>query len=134
MSKRKVDTDPKLWEKLRLVAREMRHEPTPAENMLWRRLRNRQVADARFRRQHNVDRFVVDFYCAEASLVIEVDGPIHERSTEADQVRQEYLESLGLWVLRFTNDEVLTSMSSVIAAIRTALNSMDSPLHSLERG
>ena len=127
MSKRKLDADPALWEKLNLAAREMRHEPTVAEYALWRKLRNRQVANARFRRQHSIDRFIVDFYCAEASVVIEVDGPIHQYSAEADQVRQEYLESLGLHVLRFSNDEVLTSMATVLAAISAALNANDLP-------
>ena len=127
MGKRKIHPKPELWEKLRLVAQEMRHEPTPAERALWQQVRNRQVANARFRRQHSIDRFIVDFYCVEASLAIEVDGPIHQYSAEADQIRQEYLESLGLRVLRFTNEQVLTAMPSVIAAIRAALNPPDLP-------
>jgi very-short-patch-repair endonuclease len=70
MGKRKLDSASALWEKLKPIARQMRHEPTLAENALWQRLRNRQIANARFRRQHNIDRFVVDFYCAEVGLII----------------------------------------------------------------
>ncbi len=122
MSNRKLDSDPVLWEKLKPFARQMRLEPTPADNMLWQRLRKRQLANARFRRQHNIDRFAVDFYCAESNLVVEVDGPIHQYPADEDQIRQECLESLGLHVLRFTNDEVLTTVDSVLNRIRSALN------------
>jgi very-short-patch-repair endonuclease len=127
MSKRKLDTDTALWHKLKLAAREMRHKPTPAEKALWQRLRNRQIANARFRRQHNIDRFIADFYCAEAGLAIELDGPIHQYSEEADQIRQEILESLGFRVLRFTNEQVLTALPEVIDAICAALNPPDRP-------
>src|SRR5690349_2542855 len=96
-----------VYDKTKFLAREMRANPTPAENHLWRRIRNQQVLGYKFRRQHTIDRFIVDFYCTEARLVIEVDGSIHEEQQEADQLRTEFLESLGLRVLRFTNAEVL---------------------------
>jgi very-short-patch-repair endonuclease len=79
-----------LWDKLRPLARQMRHDPTPAEEYLWRRLRKHQVNGAHFRRQHAINRFVVDFYCASAHLVVEVDGPIHDYTPEEDAVRQEF--------------------------------------------
>lgn len=65
--------DKKLREKLRTVARQMRREPTPAEDLLWQRLRARQLSGFRFHRQHSIDRFIVDFLCPKAALVIEVD-------------------------------------------------------------
>jgi very-short-patch-repair endonuclease len=101
------------------AARAMRREPTPAENALWLRIRNRQVNGLKFRRQHSIDRFIVDFYCAEAQLVIEIDGLIHD-TLNADAERQEILESLGLCVLRFSNDDVLGRIENVIAQIKRA--------------
>ena len=106
-----------LWEKLKPLARQMRHEPTPAEKLLWQRLRNRKIANTKFRRQHGIERFVVDFYAAEARLIIEIDGPIHEYTQEEDALRQEYLESLNLHVIRFTNDQVLYDIEAVLKSI-----------------
>jgi hypothetical protein len=74
-------TTPHLWEKLKPVARQMRQEPTQAEDLLWQSLRNHQLLGFKFRRQHSIERFIVDFYCAEAKLVIEIDGPIHDYQT-----------------------------------------------------
>jgi very-short-patch-repair endonuclease len=114
-------TQPELWEKLKPLARRKRLEPTAAESKLWQFLRNRQIVDAKFRRQHSIERFIVDFFCAEASLVIEVDGPIHQYSTVEDAIRQEFLESQGFRVIRFTNEEVLTSFNTVLDQIKSTL-------------
>jgi len=114
-------TPPELWAKLKPLARQKRRDPTPAEDALWQRLRNRQIADTKFRRQHTIDRFIVDFYSADAHLVIEVDGPIHEYTPAEDVIRQEYLESLGLCVLRFTNDAVFSLLGDVVRQIREAI-------------
>src|SRR5260221_2218105 len=108
---------PKLWEKLKPLARQMRSEPTPAEVALWERLRGRKVAGCKFRRQHAIGKFIVDFYCLEKQLVVEVDGPIHEYTQEEDAVRQEFLESLGLKVVRVSNDEVFGGMEGGIGGI-----------------
>ena len=88
----------------------MRRNPTPAEDLLWQRLRDRRLAGFKFRRQHSVDRFIVDFYCPQTRLVVELDGPIHEQSREHDAVRQEFLETRGLRVLRFQNGQVMESV------------------------
>jgi len=114
-------TPPELWAKLKLLARQMRHAPTPAEDKLWQRLRNRQLHGFKFRRQHAIERFIVDFYCAEARLIVEVEGAIHQYTQEEDAIRQEFLESLGLRVLRFTNDEINTSLDKVLEKISAAL-------------
>jgi very-short-patch-repair endonuclease len=113
----RAKTTPELWAKLKPLARQMRHEPTGAENALWWRIRNRRIAGAKFRRQHAIDRFIVDFYCAEAQLIIEVDGSIHDYSQEEDAIRQEFLESLGVKVIRFTNGEVMQQMKAVLERI-----------------
>lgn len=99
-------TPPQLWEKLKPLAREMRHISTPEENLLWQRLRNRKVQDLKFRRQHTIGRFILDFYCSEASLAIEVEGSIHQFTQEQDAIRREYLESTGLMILRFSNEQI----------------------------
>ena len=91
-------TSPKLWENLKPLARRMRQEPTPAEHRLWQRPRRKQILGFRFRRQHAIDRFIVDFYCAQAQLVVEVDGPIHQYSLEQDTLREQVVTSLGLSV------------------------------------
>ena len=78
-----------------------------------------------FRRQHVIDRFIVDFYCPAAKLVLEVDGPVHDSTQEEDAIRQQFLESLGLHVLRFTNEEVLNRSDDVLTAIRSHLRASD---------
>lgn len=95
----------------------MRCEPTPAEEKLWQKLRNKQLLGFKFRRQHSIDRFIVDFYCGQANLIIEVDGSIHEYTQMEDAIRQEFLESLGFRVIRFRNEEVLNSLEGVLEKI-----------------
>ena len=95
----------------------MRCEPTAAENALWQRLRRKQLLGYKFRRQHTIDRFIVDFYSRDAQLIIEVDGPIHEYTKEEDTVRQEFLESLGLRVIRFNNEDVILNIEAVLDEI-----------------
>jgi very-short-patch-repair endonuclease len=115
-------TPPHLWEKLKPLAREMRRHPTLAEDKLWQRLRKHKLLGFKFRRQHAIDRFIVDFYCSKARLVVEVKGPIHQYTQEQDAIRQEFLESPGFHVLRFTNDEVNSALESVVERIAAALS------------
>jgi type I site-specific restriction-modification system R (restriction) subunit/very-short-patch-repair endonuclease len=106
-------------------AREMRKRATPAEDLLWGLLRNRQLADAKFRRQHQIGVYVVDFYCAEAKVVVECDGDVHDSaSADAhDRKRDAYLRSLGNTVLRFANDRILNDTESVLREIADHLPS-----------
>jgi very-short-patch-repair endonuclease len=117
----KWQTLPELWRKLKPLARQMRREPTPAEDKLWQQLRGKKLLGLKFRRQHAIDRFIVDFYCREARLIIEVDGPIHDYTQEEDKIRQEFLESQGYRVLRFSNEQVLTEIEGVLETIALAL-------------
>ncbi|MCB9450786.1 MAG: endonuclease domain-containing protein [Anaerolineaceae bacterium] len=117
---------PELWEKLKPLARQMRHEPTPAEDILWQRLRNRQVSGAKFRRQYAIERFIVDLACLEYRLIIEIDGDIHDYQQDYDMLRQAFLEAQGFQVLRFSNDDVLQSLDVVVTIIREALISQTS--------
>jgi very-short-patch-repair endonuclease len=128
-------TSPDLWQKLKPLARQMRRDPTPAERKLWQRLRRKQMHGYKFRRQHAIDRFIVDFYCRRARLVVEVDGPIHDYTVEQDAVRQEFLESQNLRVLRFSNEAVLTNMGAVLAEIsRVVETPPPSPLPARREG
>jgi very-short-patch-repair endonuclease len=101
----------------------MRHDPTPAESILWKALRGRQLAGFKFRRQHPIDRFIVDFYCADAHLVIEVDGDIHTYTEDEDAIRQQFIESRGLHVLRFRNQQIEDDLNNVLDAIHSVLES-----------
>jgi very-short-patch-repair endonuclease len=97
-----------------------RQNPTPAEEMLWRVLRAGNLEGVRFLRQKAFGRYIVDFYCASAKLVIELDGEVHD-TVEAqayDAVRTETLEARGWRVLRFSNDLVLEELPEVIRKIR----------------
>lgn len=122
MAKHYSPQNPRLRGKLRTIARQMRHEPTPAENLLWDRLRDRQLSGYKFHRQQLIDRFIVDFFCPSAALIVEVDGDIHQQQVEADHEREQLLASLGFRVIRFTNTEVLTQINQVLLQILEVLN------------
>ncbi len=112
---------PEWWNLLKPAAREMRHEPTKAEDILWSYLRDRRLAGYKFRRQHAVDRFILDFYCPASQLAVEVDGPIHERTAIEDAERDSVLATYGIRVLRVRNEEIFEDIQAVLTAIRTAL-------------
>lgn len=109
-------TTPELQER----ARELRWSMTPAEQVLWEALRGRKLDGLRFRTQHPVGRFILDFYCPERKLVVEVDGEIHDEQAERDQARTAHLEAYGYRVIRFRNDEIMNDLASVLDRIRTA--------------
>ncbi len=102
------------------VARVFRKEPTPSEDILWQALRNRQVDGRKFRRQQPIGAFVLDFFCAEERLAVEVDGPIHASQREADQMRQELIESLGVRFVRIPAETVEHDLPAALSAIRAA--------------
>jgi very-short-patch-repair endonuclease len=103
------------------AARAMRKQPTPAEAVLWRELRGNALG-VRFRRQHPVGRFILDFWCPAARLVIEVDGDIHDLRTERDAARTEMLVAFDYYEIRFRNEDVLNHLSDVIARIRAEVS------------
>ena len=120
-------TTGKQWTKLKPRARKMRKEPTYAESVLWEKLRRKQIGGFKFRRQQPIGNFIVDFYCSDAHLVIEVDGSIHDEDEQAkyDENRQLFLEELGIQVIRFTNDAVIKETDAVIDHIMKMLNNGD---------
>ncbi len=116
-------SSPEQWRKLKPHAQEMRHDPTPAEDCLWQRIRNRQIQGAKFRRQHTIEGFIVDFVCIEARLVIEVEGHIHNNIDQLmrDLERQAMLETKGFRVVQFSNHAVLHATDAVLQVINAIL-------------
>ena len=98
----------------------LRQRTTPAEEMLWSALRGRMVCGLKFRRQHPIGPFVVDFWCPERNLVVEVDGDVHDGQAEQDAYRDEHLAAFGCRVLRFRNGEVLHDLVPVLKRIADA--------------
>ena len=112
-------------------ARGMRKEPTDAERAMWRMLRHDSLG-ARFRRQHILEDFIVDFACLKKRLVVEIDGPIHEHSREEDALRTARLLEMGFHVVRFTNEEVMTRESFVFESIKQLVDTRPDLTSSLE--
>lgn len=110
--------------KIFLRAIELRNNMTKAEKKLWQELRNRELFKARWKAQHPIDIFVVDFYCHKYKLVIEVDGDIHlkEEIRERDDGREHDIEKLGISILRFTNKEIFENIESVKERILDEIN------------
>jgi len=111
---------PALAKRMREIARQLRRTPTPSEATLWRVIRKQQLDGRKFRRQMAIGAFVVDFYCHSERLVIEVDGSIHDKQQEADKIRQELIEGLGIRFIRVKNDEIENNLNSVLDRIRSA--------------
>ncbi len=103
--------------------RELRKKQTPAEQILWEILRDRQFAGLKFRRQHQFGDYVLDFFCHEVKLVVELDGAVHEHRTEKDAKRDAYLKSQGMQVLRISNKTLVKDTASVLAQITALLPS-----------
>ena len=101
------------------IARELRLTPTEAEETLWALLRNRQLNGKKFRRQHPIANYVVDFYCHESKLVVELDGDVHEEveAKEQDQLKTAWLIETGITVLKFCEDEVIDNPQNVLQKI-----------------
>ncbi len=98
-------------------ARNLRHNQTTAEELLWARLRNRQLGGHKFRRQVPLGRFIVDLACYDSRLVVEVDGGQHAESEAEDAARTAWLESRGFRVLRFWNNEVQENLEGILCRI-----------------
>ena len=98
-------------------SRELRSRQTKAESLIWSVLRGKRLAGLKFRRQHPIGPYFADFACIEKSIVIELDGGYHDLRYEEDRQRQDFLESAGWRVIRFSNDDVLADVEAVAISI-----------------
>jgi very-short-patch-repair endonuclease len=109
------------------IARRLRKNPTAAELVLWKRLRLRQAEGNKFRRQHRLGSYVVDFICLEKKLIVEVDGGHHADTVKTDLERTKWLESRGYKVLRFWNNDVLKDIDAICKVVFEALGNPPPP-------
>jgi len=95
--------------------RELRSRMTKAEIIFWSRIKNKQLG-YKFRRQHSIGKYIVDFYCSELNLIIEIDGGIHfiSENIEKDKSREEYFKKLGFEIIRYTNLDILNNLNQVL--------------------
>ncbi|WP_047548031.1 vitamin B12 dependent-methionine synthase activation domain-containing protein [Psychroserpens sp. Hel_I_66] len=115
--------DPVLYGLLKQYAKEMRNKPTHAEEVLWNELSGKKVDGFKFRRQHIIGGYIADFICLKQSLIIEIDGLIHQlpENKISDEERTKWLNNNGYRVIRFTNDDVLSNLENVLESIKTEL-------------
>jgi very-short-patch-repair endonuclease len=110
----------------KIFARKLRKDGTDAEANLWYRLRNRQMG-YKFRRQEPIGRYIIDFVCIEKMLIIELDGSQHLEQKLYDEERTKFLERIGYKVIRFWNNEVLTSLDDVLECVMNHLKDLGPP-------
>ncbi|GEM_PF-798265 len=121
--------------KLTTYARRLRHCQTDAERKLWKYLRDRQLTNVKFRRQHPIGLYIVDFCCLERKIIIELDGGQHAVQRNKDQQRTSYLNQLGYQILRFWDHEILRNTTEVLEKVIYILNNPHpDPLPERERG
>ena len=110
---------------LKYIRQELRNEGTAAEAVLWKALQRRQLGGKKFRRQFSVGDYVLDFYCPEQKLAVELDGGIHDDPEQQvnDAIREEYLQEKGIRIIRFTNDEVFIHLEAVLENIQSHFQS-----------
>jgi very-short-patch-repair endonuclease len=109
---------------LKEFRKELRNNPTKAEAKLWQALRKSQLDNRKFRRQHSIENFIVDFYCPAEKLIIEVDGKVHDNfvNNEYDFNRTKQLNELGFRIIRFSNEDVKNHLDLVLEAIKQEFN------------
>ena len=114
--------------KLKERRRELRKKSTKEENILWEKIRGSKLG-CKFKRQHSIGGYILDFYCSEHKLIIEIDGSSHLgiEAIEYDDVRDKYFNELGYATIRFLNSEINTDLKSVLDKIKSFLN-VSSPL------
>ena len=118
------DSHYRIHPETRQRARQLRQTMTPAEQALWRSLRSRNLGDFKFRRQHPIGSFIVDFYCPEVKLAIEIDGDVHAGQEEYDAARSVWLQERGFTVIRFQNRDVLERLNDVAVEILTVCDGL----------
>ncbi len=119
---------PLMWEKAGMgvrsivaTARKLRRSSTDVERKLWHRIRDKQIEEFRFRRQRPIEKYIVDFICLEAQLIVELDAGQHAENVAHDQKRSAFLHERGYRVLRFWNSEVIENIEGVLERLREVL-------------
>jgi len=102
---------------LNYLRKELRRNSTPEEIIIWGSIRNKKLGP-KFYRQHSIGPYIVDFYCAEKRLIIEIDGEHHTQNHEYDSARNEYLENLGFKIVRFWNSEIRKNLDGILRKIQ----------------
>ncbi len=102
---------------IEMAAKSLRRQMTPAEKKLWMAIRGKKLKAMKFRAQHPVGRFILDFFCPEKKLAIEIDGGIHDSQRDRDKERDDLLARYGYRVVRFQNEDVLQDLSGVLRKI-----------------
>ena len=102
--------------------KQLRGRATKAETIFWLKIKNKQMG-YKFRRQHGIGKYIVDFYCPEKKLIVEIDGDVHfyDSHIEADRIRENYFKKLGLTVKRYTNLDVIKNLNNVLEDLRQVL-------------
>jgi very-short-patch-repair endonuclease len=126
MNEEKIFTNPKLKDR----RRELRNNMTKAEVLLWLELKGKKMKGYKFRRQHSIGYYVVDFYCTKLKLAIEVDGATHlsDEEIKHDKEKEYYIKSLGIAMQRFTNQEIYEDMMAVLDKIISKIGEIECSL------
>lgn len=131
-----LNKNPELIKIAKMILRDLRRNATPAEKILWQKLRNKRFCNKKFYRQHPIFHdfegketfFVADFYCHQLKLIIELDGPIHKYKLKEDKNRTEILNILGLDVIRFENEEVESDLDSFLGKLKSYVEENNSQI------
>jgi len=114
---------------LKELRKDLRNNLTPAEATLWKYLQNSKLDGKKFRRQHSIGNYILDFYCPSEKLGIEVDGNIHDgfAAQEYDKERTAYLNQLGIKIIRFQNDDIFQTQELIYKKIRSGFSTTPTP-------
>ena len=121
MNSENPSAEPQQVRRIVARARKLRRNSTEVERKLWHRIRDKQIEEFRFRRQRPIGKYIVDFICLDAKLIVELDGGQHATSDEYDKSRTAFLESLGYRVVRFWDNEVIENMDGVLRRLHENL-------------
>ncbi len=105
-----------------IIRKKLRHEATKAELLIWRKIRDKQLG-YKFRRQHSIGKYIVDFICIELKLIIEIDGSVHfyDKNIVKDKIRENYLNNLGFKIKRYKNTDILYNIDSALSDLQNNL-------------
>ncbi|MCP4131355.1 MAG: endonuclease domain-containing protein [bacterium] len=120
---RYVTANPAIYKKIRQIQESLRKNPTKAEKIIWKYLRNKKTGH-KIRRQHIIDCYIADFVCLRKKLIIEIDGKIHIKQRENDEFRTSILNELGFKVIRFSNDDIYRDPETIALLIKEILDSI----------